>query len=115
MNTIYLRGLITPERRLIVELPPDAPTGIVELALWVTDAANEGRLPHEVDDIAHREIPVNEERDRIRALLAAAGLLATVKGPPAWFVPTEEDEMPIELPPGSPTIQQMINDERGER
>ncbi|GEM_PF-535038 len=115
MITIRLRGTITADRQLIVDLPDEVPEGEVNITLIVSEVNAQGRLPHEIDDIADRPIIVNEALEQMRTRLAAAGLLSTSIKAPSWFVPTEEDELPIELPRGSPTMEQMIDEDRGPR
>lgn len=99
MVTIRLQGKLTEDRRLIVDVPESFPSGDIEVTL---------ELKRELD------VP-NNATSLARAKLAAAGALSAVWKAPEGFIPTEEDDELIELPPGSPTLDQMIDEDRGAR
>jgi len=100
MVTIHLKGRLTDDRRLIVDIPDDIPSGDVQLTL---------EIPENVST-------PNEATARARAKFAAAGMLSTaVKAPPGTLPLTEEELIELgTLPPGSPSILDMVNEDRGE-
>jgi hypothetical protein len=100
MVTIHLKGRLTEDRRLIVDIPDDIPAGDVQLTLEIPET-----------------VPTpNEATARARAKFAAAGMLSTaIKAPPGTIPPTEDELIELgTLPPGSPTIAEMVNEDRGE-
>ena len=98
MVTIHLKGKLTMDRRLIVEIPDDLPPGDVQVTLEIPES-----LPAS-----------NEAAARARAKLAAAGALSTVwKAPLGTISPTEEELIELgTLPPGSLSIADLIGAER---
>jgi hypothetical protein len=100
MVTIHLKGKLTEDRRLIVEIPEDIPAGDVELTLEIPEV-----LP-----------PANDARSRARAKLAAAGALSTAwKAPPGTFPPTEEELIELGTLSLKTSWADLVDDERGER
>jgi hypothetical protein len=101
MVTIHLKGKLTDDRRLIVDIPDNIPAGDVQLTIEIPDAVS----------------APNEATARARAKFAAAGMLSTaVKAPPGTLPITEEELIELgTLPPGSPSILEMVDQDRGER
>ncbi|MCA0457697.1 MAG: hypothetical protein LCI00_27275 [Chloroflexi bacterium] len=62
---IVIKAVVGEDRRLIIDLPPDAPTGNVTVMVAATEPAPQAPA-----------IPVNSERERLRAILLAAGRLS---------------------------------------
>lgn len=100
MDAIRLSGVVNENHELIVTLPDDIPVGPVELVLQPiksSEAAN--------------------ERETILAQLRAAGILVKPEdlGIPADLEYVSDEEL-LELgvlPPGAPTSDQLINEDRG--
>lgn len=98
MITIRLKGKLTEDRHLIVDIPDEVPSGEIQLVLELPEASP----------------AANEATLRARAKLAAAGALSTVWKAPRDMMPPEEDEI-IELSPGSLSIDEIISQDRDER
>lgn len=76
---IIIPANIPEDRRVVIELPPDTPTGEVTLQVVV--------LTEEAAPIVE-----NPERERLRQKLLAAGMLGTAHLPPPDMVfPTDEE------------------------
>jgi hypothetical protein len=102
MVAIRLSAMVGKDRRLVVDLPEDTPIGPVELV--ITPAVE----------------PSNLERDQLRGLLQAAGLLlntATYDWDVDELINVADDDWdePVELPPGSPSSEELIDEDRGPR
>ncbi len=99
---IVLSAVIGEDRKLVIELPPDAPTGPVELTVRSTRA--------------EYKPPYNLAREAARAKLLAAGALSTAHEAPAGAVAmTVEERIRIgTLPPGARSSDELINEDRGE-
>lgn len=101
---ITISVVLGEDRRLIIDLPPDAPIGEVEVNLVVSSTS------------AELQTIVNPAREAARAKLLAAGKLSTIwRAPEGAVALTEEELIRIgTLSPGSPTIADFIKEERGE-
>ncbi len=99
---IVLSAVVGEDRKLVIELPPDAPTGPVELTVRLIKP--EYRPPH------------NPAREAARAKLLAAGALVTHIEVPEDAVPlTLEERIHIgTLPPGARSSDELIDEDRGE-
>lgn len=81
---IVINAVVSDDHRLVVDLPPDGPTGSVMVMIAPTDSTT----PTEESSTA----PINPERERLRAILLAAGKLGTAHMPePGTVFPTEEE------------------------
>jgi hypothetical protein len=101
MKPITLSVEITADRKLIVELPPDTPIGKATLVVVPENGTGD---------------TINPAREAARAKLAAAGILSTASHVPNPIKAIPDDELldMIQLPPGSPSILDMINEDRGD-
>ena len=106
MNSIRLTGVVNEKHELIVTLPDDVPVGPVELVLQPVAEPEQAKEPL-------------TERERVLAQLRAAGLLVK---PEDLVIPANleyvSDEELIELgrlPPGAPSSDQLIDEDRGPR
>ncbi len=101
MVTIRLTGRVTEDRRLIVEIPDNIPAGDVQLTLEILDSAP----------------AANDATARARVKLEAAGALSTIwKAPPGTTTPTEDELIELgALPPGSPSMEELVNADRDGR
>jgi hypothetical protein len=104
-SVIHLSAVIGEDRKVVIELPADTPVGQVELELVVR------RMPTTTNDL-----PVNTERERIRAKLIAKGILSTAHYlPDDAIVPTEEEMMEAGiLPPGARSSEEILREIRDE-
>jgi hypothetical protein len=105
-SVIHLSTVIGEDRKLIVELPPDAPTGEVEIELVL-------RPKPSAQDT---NVVFNSERERVRAILLAKGALSTIKYLPDDVIfPTDEEiyEAGI-LPPGARPSEEILREIRDE-
>jgi hypothetical protein len=98
MVAVKLNVVIGEDRRLVIDLPDDVPVGPAEITI-------------------QPEIASDESDDALRARLIAAGLLVN---PDEMDIPDdiefasdEELEALGKLPPGAPSIQQLIDEDRG--
>ena len=103
MDAIILSLEIGEDHRLVIDLPPDVPSGPVQVTITPQPAANGG--------------VVNPAREAARAKLLAAGLLKSTYVVPPDFVrpPDEQLQKLVKLPPGSPSIDEIIDEDRGPR
>lgn len=105
---IVIQAVVGEDHRLIIDLPPDMPTGSVT----VTVAPTEAVIPTEPSSAAY----VNPERERLRAILLAAGKLGTAHMPPVGMVfPTEEEIRQAGImPPGTPSSEETLRELRSD-
>lgn len=108
---LIISTVIGNDHRLVLDLPPDTPTGPVEIRLVVSPAEAEP-----VVDEAEAIEKWRQERERIRAKLAAAGALST-----AHYVLDEDIEISEEeilragiLLPGARSSEEILNELRSE-
>lgn len=97
-HPITLSATIGEDRRLVIDLPPDTPIGEVNLII----------LPHPA--------PIsNPAREAARAKLLVAGALRTQVDVPdsVMPLPLEERIRMGTIPPGSPTSEELVNQDRG--
>jgi len=107
-SPIIIETVLDENRKLIVDLPPDIPTGQVEVQLIVRPISTTAE---------GEENPVwRAEYERLKAKLAAAGALSTIwKAPEGAVELTEEERVRIgTMPPGTPSSEQLIREDRGE-
>lgn len=109
---IILSTVIGDDHKLVLDLPPDTPTGPVEIRLVVSPAEAEP-----VVDEAEAIAKWRQERERIRAKLAAAGFLSTVN----YDIPEDAEELSDEelyelgkLPPGSRSSEEILDEIRSD-
>jgi hypothetical protein len=105
-SVIHLSTVIGEDRKLVVELPPDTPTGEVDIELVLRPKPA----------IEATEIVYNSERERVRAILLAKGALSTMQYLPD-DVPLPTDEEIYEagiLPPGARPSEEILREIRDE-
>jgi len=107
-SPIIIETVIDEDHKLIIDLPPDTPTGQVEVQVIVR------QITPSDEDAALTEW--RTEYERIRAKLAAAGALSTIwKAPEGAVELTEEELWELgQMPPGAPTSEQLVREDRGE-
>ena len=100
MDTITLSVVVGEDRRLVIDLPPDTPTGPAELTI-------------------HPATPPRDEsaRDRVRAKLLEAGLLVTTIRAPEGTKPLSPEEILQlgTLPADARRSSELIDEDREER
>ena len=107
-SPIIIETVIDEDHKLILDLPPDTPTGQVEIQLIVRQIASGAK---------EEENPVwRAEYERLKAKLAAAGALSTIWQAPEDAVELTEEELWElgEMPAGAPTSEQLVREDRGE-
>ncbi len=102
---IRIKAKIGEDRRLVIELPPETPTGNVEIVIQ--------------PDIESADQPDNAPsltREEARAKLLAAGALVTwIHAPDDAVLLTPEERMKIgKLPPGTRPSEELIDEDRGD-
>ncbi len=107
-SPIIIETILDENRKLIVDLPPDTPTGQVEVQLIVRP------ILHVDENAQLTEWRV--EYERIRAKLAAAGALSTIWKAPEDAVELSDEELWElgQMPPGAPSSEQLVREDRGE-
>ena len=100
MDSITIPIVIGEDRRLNIQLPAEVPVGPAELVV----------KPRE-DSASF----MNPAREAARAKLLAAGLLSTAHVAPKDAVRLSDEELQRlgTLPPGSASLDDMINEDRG--
>lgn len=101
MDSITLIGMISSDRRLVVELPDDLPTGRVELVIRSLDIPIENAAELTRDELCTR--------------LQNAGILRSVNYGPLDVLPLSVDErLRIgQLPEGARPSEDLISEDRG--
>jgi hypothetical protein len=94
------------DRKLVIELPPDAPTGDIEVTIQAAQ-------PEAVSTLTPYPNPA---REAARDKLLAAGVLSTVwKAPEGTKRLTPEEILElVKLPRGAKSNLDLINEDRGE-
>jgi hypothetical protein len=102
MVAIHLSAVIPETRTLVIQLPPDTPTGPAELEIRPTDATV---MP-----------TTNPAREAARAKLLAAGRLVTsIHAPEGTPRLSPEEILKIgQLPPDARPSHELIDEDRGE-
>jgi hypothetical protein len=102
MDAIVISVTLGEDRRLVVDLPPDTPIGPAEVIIRPL-----ATLPIEGS---------NPAREAARAKLLAAGRLVTDIHAPKGIVPLSPEELLQigTLPPGAPSLDDLINEDRGD-
>jgi hypothetical protein len=114
MNAIKLSVWVGEDKRLVVDLPPETPVGMVDVQILVPEVIHE----ETVSTINGEQVEtVAEKRARFRKILSEAGLLSTAHHAPEGYVPLSDDERMrlITLPPGTRPTDELIDEDRGPR
>ena len=100
MTVITLSVKIPPDHHLELDLPPELPAGMAQITIQSASSALE---------------VTNPSREDARAKLLAAGLLSTTHLAPkdAFRVSDEELHRLGTLPPGVPSLDDLIDQDRG--
>ena len=101
MDAITLSVEIREDRRLVIDLPSDMPTGTAELTIKSLHTVETGSP--------------NEAREAARAKLMAAGILNTSHRAPEGAVALSNEELAKlgQLTPGARSSEELIDEERG--
>ena len=102
MIAIKLSAVVGKDRKLVLDLPEETPTGMVEVII-------QSPLP------TPRTVS-NPAREAARAKLAAARLLSTTHHlPDGTLIPTDTEVLAAgQLPPGSRPSEALISEDRDE-
>ncbi len=119
MNVIKLSVWVGEDKRLVVDLPPETPVGMLDVQILVPEVIHKEAVPIINGEHIHGEHveTVAEERARFRKILSEAGLLSTAHHAPAGYVPLSDEERMrlITLPPGARPTDELIDEDRGPR
>ena len=107
-SPITIAAVIDENRKLIIDLPPDVPTGNVEIELIVRPIA-------QVDETAALAA-WQAEYNRLRAKLVAAGALSTIWKAPEGAVELSEEALWElgQIPSDAPSSEQLVREDRGD-
>lgn len=102
MNRLYISAVIGKDRKLVLELPEDGPTGPVEVIIQQVSTES--------------EIIANPQREAARRKLQAAGLLSNAHHLPAGTaIPTDAEVIAAgQLPPNARPSEDWISQDRDE-
>lgn len=104
---IVMNAVVGEDHRLIIDLPPYGPTGNVMVMVASTEA------PTPVQESP--DVVVNPERERLRAILLAAGKLGTAHYVEHVVYPKDEEWMNAgHMPPGTPSSEETLRELRGD-
>lgn len=103
-SVIHLSTVIGEDRKLVIELPPDTPTGQIDLELTLISAAKT-EAPH-----------TNPAREAARAKLLAAGALSTAHHTTTNAQPPTKEALRRAgtLPAGARPSEQILREIRDE-
>jgi hypothetical protein len=101
MDAIILSVEVGEDRRLIIDLPPDTPTGPAAVVI----------KPHELEGVS----TTNPAREAARAKLLAAGILSTAHRAPEGAVALSDEQLQRlgERPLGGISLDEIIDEDRG--
>jgi hypothetical protein len=100
MDAIIINTTLGEDRRLVIDLPPDMPTGPLEITIRTAEADK-----------------LSLSREEARARLLATGKLSTWTHAPAGTIPLSPEEI-LELgklPAGARSLDELIDEDRGPR
>jgi len=99
--------VVGEDRRLVVDLPPDTPPG----TFMVMIAETESPLRTE----SSPDVPINPERERLRAILLAKGKLGTAHYVENIVYPLDDEWMNAGImPPGTPSSEETLRELRSD-
>lgn len=105
---IVIHAVVGEDRRLIIDLPSNTPIGSVTVMVASTESEAVPESP---------ATPVNTERERLRAILLAAGKLGTAHMPlPGTKRPSDEEirqagVLPAGVRPSEDIIRELRDDD----
>jgi hypothetical protein len=108
MDAIAISVMVGEDRRLVIDLPAHMPVGPAELVI----------RPREIETTKSAEtksdVIVNPAHEAARAKLLAAGILSTAHRAPDGAAPLSDEEMQRlgQRPPGSKSLDELINEDR---
>ena len=114
MDAIKFSVWVGEDKKLILDLPPEMPVGLVDVQISLRRTEDLGDRPatngEQVETWA-------EKRERFRKILLEAGLLSTVHYATEGSVPlTDEERMRLgTLPPGARPTDEYVDEDRGPR
>jgi hypothetical protein len=112
MSVVKLSVWVGEDKRLIVDLPPEAPVGLVDIQIspHETQGPETGLL-----DRSESLESAAAKRERLRKKLMDAGMLSTAhRAPEGWTPLTEEERIQLgALPPGARPTDEYVDEDRG--
>ncbi len=111
MDAIKLAVWVGEDKKLVINLPPDTPVGLVDVQILPRKTENQAAANGELGETWA------EKRERLRKQLMEAGLLSTAHHPPPGTIPlSSEDLLRLgTLPPGARPTDELIDEDRGPR
>ena len=108
MDTIKLSARISEDKKLIIDLPADLPSGPVEVMITPQSVARSTYTPFYPKVWA-------EKREQLRQKMLKAGILSIDYRAPSRTVPLSPDELLQigTLPPGVQSTNAYIDEDRG--
>lgn len=104
-DRIVVSAVVGDDHKLIIDLPPDSPIGPVQVVV-------ESDAPISVEQPS---LPINPERERLRAILLAAGKLGTAHIVEDIVYPIDEEWMKAGImPPGTPSSEETLRELRSD-
>lgn len=104
---IVVNAVVGDDHRVIVDLPPDGPTGSVMVMIAPTEPTTS------IEELT--TTPINPERERLRAILLAAGKLGTAHYVEHVVYPKDESWMNAgHVPEGTPSSEEILRDLRSD-
>jgi len=111
MQEIKINAWIGEDKKLVLELPPETPTGPVAVHIVPQEHA-------ETSSVAERDEQQiqNAKREQLRQKMLEAGILSTAHRAPAEWTPLTEDErMRLgSLPTGARPTHEYVDEDRVE-
>ena len=109
MAAIKMSVWVGEDKRLVVELPADTPTGLAEVVITPQETKGETYSPQ------YPEAWV-QKREQLRQKLLEANLLSTANHAPAGTVPLSPEALLRlgALPPGIRSTGELIDEDRGQ-
>ncbi len=104
---IVVNAVVGDDHRLIIDLPPDGPTGSVMVMIAQT------KLLRPVEPSP--DVPINSERERLLAILLAKGKLGTAHYVENIVYPSDDEWMNAgKMPPGTPSSEETLRELRSD-
>lgn len=99
--------VVGEDRRLIIDLPPDTQPGTFMVMIAQTESPQPAT--------PSPDVPINPERERLRAILLAKGKLGTVHYVENIVYPSDDEWMNAGImPPGTPSSEETLRELRSD-
>ncbi|MCI0555460.1 MAG: hypothetical protein L0287_31325 [Anaerolineae bacterium] len=113
MEVIKLSVWVGEDKRLIIDLPPESPAGLIDVQIAPHTEQENAASP---SDNATAEESVVGKRERLRKKLMDAGMLSTAHHAPAGTIPLSPEALLRlgTLSPGVRSTDKLIDEDRGQ-